>query len=127
MLYEFLGFVNLILLGILVTPYVLRKLNGWFFHTKSPAYFKVLKAFKAIHRPLALALLVVVVIHGWLALGSLTLHTGTVAAAVFILTAVLGLSFYLLKKPNLLKTHRVFALLAVLLVAFHLLFPWALS
>ncbi|MFV0414372.1 MAG: hypothetical protein ACK5L3_14095, partial [Oscillospiraceae bacterium] len=111
----------------LLLPYLLRKLNQWFFHSKSALYFRSIKFLRTLHKPVGAILLVVIAVHGWLALGSFTFHTGTFAAIAFLLTGLLGLLFFLRKKPGLVKAHRIFALCSVLLVAFHLAAPWALS
>lgn len=126
-IYKVLGFLNIALLVVVTSQYWVRKLNQWFFHSKAPAYLKLMKVLRACHKPAAVALLASVVVHGWLAMGALTLHTGTVAAAFFFLTALFGLLFYLLHKKGLLQWHRALALISVLLVAVHLLFPWLLS
>lgn len=126
-MYKILGFVNIGLLVLVTAPFWVRKLNQWFFHSKSPRFAKLMKVLRACHKPAAAALIVSIVAHGWLALGSLTLHTGTVAAVSFLITGLLGLLFYLLHKKGLLQWHRAFALISILLVCVHLIFPWLLS
>ena len=126
-MYKVLGFINIGLLVIVLCPFIFRKMKQWFIHSKSPKYAKFMKALRLIHKPAALLLLASIFVHGWLALGALSLHTGTVAAASFVVTALFGLLFYLLHKKRLLQFHRLLALLSVLLVAVHLLFPWLLS
>ena len=126
-MYKFLGYLNIALIVVITAPYWLRKLNEWFFHTKKPGFQKLLKGLRRLHKPLALLLLVDVALHGYLALGGFRWHTGTVAALGFLLTALFGLLFYLRKKPALLKWHKALALLSVLLVAIHLLWPNAIG
>ena len=126
-MYKFLGFLNIALIVLITAPYWVRKLNQWFFHSKSGRYTKLMKGLRACHKPAAVVLLISILAHGWLALGAFSLHTGTVAAASFLLTALFGLLFYLLHKKGLLQWHRALALISVLLVCIHLLFPWLLS
>ena len=126
-MYKVFAYINIALVVLVTAQYWVRKLNQWFFHSKSPKYAKLMKVLRACHKPAAVALLASIVIHGWLAMGAITLHTGTVAAACFFVTALFGLLFYLLHKKRLLQFHRLLALLSVLLVAVHLLFPWLLS
>lgn len=126
-MYKVLGFLNIALLVLVTAPYWVRRLNQWVFHSKSAGYQKLMKVLRALHKPTALVLLISIIAHGWLALGSFQLHTGTIAAIFFLLTALFGLLFYFLHKAGLLKVHRALALVSVLLVIVHLLFPWLLS
>ena len=80
---------------------------------------------RVVHKPLGIAILVLAIVHGILALGALRLHTGTIAGIMLIATAALGGSFYLLKKKPLFIAHRTMALLFVLFVLVHLIFPSA--
>lgn len=123
MSYKVFGYLNIVLLVVITSPYWLRKLNEWFFHSKSKRYFAWQRALRAIHKPLAVLLLVTVAVHGYLALRGFRLHTGTIAAISLLLTALFGFIFYLSKKVRILKGHRALALLSVLLVAVHLLWP----
>ena len=125
--YKVLGFVNIALVVVVTSQYWVRKLNQWFFHQKGEGYTKLMKVLRALHKPAAVALLIVILAHGWLALGRFTLHTGVVAGIAFFVTALFGLLFYLLHKKGLLQWHRALALTAVLLAVVHLLFPWLLS
>ena len=124
---KFLGYLNIGLLAVVLAPYLVRKLNQWFIHSKGPGFGKLMKVLRALHKPAAVLLVASVVLHGWLALGGFRLHTGTVAAVGLLLTALCGLLFYLLRKPPLLVAHRVLALVSVVLIAVHLLFPSLLS
>jgi len=126
MLYQVLGFLNVALLAGLLAPYCLRKLNAAVFHFKGAGYRKTMKVLRTLHKPMGIALVAVALIHGFLALGSLRPHTGSVAWVFVLLTACLGGAFYKLKKPWLLKAHRISALLVVLLAALHVFWPNAL-
>ena len=90
--------------------------------TTSSAYALLL----AIHKPLGAALLVIAATHGYMALRSIQLHTGSLAWLSFVVTASLGIAFYIRKKPPLFKWHKRAALFSVLLVLLHLFFPGAL-
>lgn len=122
-LYAILGLISAFLIILITSPYWVRMLCTKVFHVKGTGYLKTLKVLKAIHKPAALALLVIAAFHGYVALGALRLHTGPFAWLGFFVTAILGLLFFLKKKPKLLKAHRTAALVAILLVLVHLLFP----
>lgn len=124
---EILGFFNIFLVVVLASPFLLRLINKWFLHTKEKWYFSLLKLLHTIHKIAAGILVVSIIAHGYLALGGVRLHTGTVTGACFIVTAVLGLSYYLTKKPVLLKVHRVFLFVSVACLVVHLLFPFLLG
>ncbi len=123
MIYQVLGFINVALVVLITAPFWLRILNTKFFKIKSEGFKKLLRGLRKLHKPLAAVLLVNVVIHGYLALGGLKLHTGTLAALCIYITALLGICFFISKKIPLLKGHRVFAMVAVLTIALHLLLP----
>ena len=122
-MYQFLGFLNIALFITVTSPYWVRQLNKWFFHSKTPGFTRLLKTLRALHKPLALGLLVSVTAHGYLALGGFRLHTGSILGAALATTALFGLLFYRTKKPVFLKVHRACALAVVLFLAIHLLFP----
>lgn len=123
MLYQILGFFNIALLVILTSPYWVRKLAGWLYPKKRIAGTKFYKTLRAVHKPAGIALVIVTLIHGYLALGSLRLHTGVVAGVMVLVTATLGALFYYTKKRLLFRWHKAAALAVVLLTALHLIAP----
>ncbi len=124
-MYVILGWINFAALVVMTSPYWLRLINKYAFKNKSKALARAAKTLRAVHKPLGIALVVSVIVHGFLALGALRLHTGSIAAVMLIVTAALGGSFYFLKKKPLLIAHRTLALLLVLFVLIHLIFPSA--
>lgn len=80
---------------------------------------------KKIHRPAGMLLAVVALVHGYLALGALRLHTGTLLYVLMFITMALGAAFYAKKKKQLLSLHRALALGTVVLLAVHYFFPSA--
>lgn len=124
--YKFIGIINALLLVILLMPFLLNALNRKWFKTKNETYRKVLKGLRTIHKPTGIALALFGVIHGWMALGGLRLHTGTLLYAAILVQAALGGAFYKTKRKNLFKAHRLMALAVVLLFLLHRLAPSAL-
>ena len=124
-MYQFFGWLNIALLAVVVAPYVVRVLNTHLFHAKGKGFTRLMKVLRIAHKPAAAALIVSMLIHGWLALGGLMLHTGTILAASMLATAAFGLAFYLTKKRRrgLLMAHKGFALFTVLMVLVHLFIP----
>ena len=124
-MYALIGWVMVGALVVMTAPFWLRgiaKPAG----RKSPAYNRLIKTLRLVHKPLGAVLVALVVVHGLLALGAFRLHTGTLAGLLLIITAVLGGSFYRLKKKALFKLHKQAALVTAVLAAVHLLFPSAI-
>jgi hypothetical protein len=125
-MYSILGWLNVVILGILVTPYILKYLNKNILKSNSNGIRNTIKFLRRLHKPLGLTLAVVALIHGYLALGRLRLHTGSLLYLSIIITAVLGGSFYRLKKKILFTWHKRFALISIIILLIHLFYPNAL-
>lgn len=127
MTYSNLAWINLIVIGVLLAPYILNFLNRKFFKTKNTTYKKVLKFARKIHKPLGVLIIILVPIHGYMALGILLrLHTGTLVYLSVLATAILGGSFYRFKKKRLFTWHKRMALVTVILFLIHFYFPNAI-
>lgn len=125
-MYKILGWINAILLVLILIQFLLNFSNRKFIKTDNKNFKKVQKLFKIIHKPLGVALAILGPIHGYLALGGLRLHTGSLLYLSLIITAILGGIFYRLKKRFFFSWHKRFAALTVLLLLVHLVFPDAL-
>lgn len=124
-MFRVLGWFNVFLLTVMTAPYWLRFLNSHTLHLKGGAYGKTIKVLRAVHKPVGAAILLIAVLHGYLALGALRIHTGSILWTAVFLTAALGASFYLSKKRPLFQWHKRLAATAVTLLLIHLLFPSA--
>lgn len=122
-MYEFLGFLNIALVATITAPYWLGRLNRYVLKIRHPAFLAFMKFLRKIHKWLACLLLVSIAVHGYLALGKISLNTGSTAGTAFLITAALGFLFYKLKKKGLFKAHKTMALLAVMIAATHILIP----
>ncbi|MDY0235639.1 MAG: hypothetical protein RBR71_06395 [Gudongella sp.] len=125
-MYSFLGWLNVVLLGIIASPYLLNAINKHFIKTKNTRFREFLKLLRSFHKPLGIILLVIAPIHGLLALGRISLHTGSLLYLVIFITALLGWIFYKLKKRPFFIWHKRMAFLVVAFLLLHLLFPNAL-
>lgn len=126
MLYSVLGFTNIVLLTAMTAPFWLRLLNERFFHKKGGTYGKVIKTLRMLHKPLGAVIIIIAAIHGYLALGSIRLHTGLLVLLALLVTATLGGSFFLIKKKPLFIWHRRMVLVVLFLLLIHLIYPSAL-
>lgn len=125
-MYRILGILNVALIIVITSPYWLRRLGQCFFPKKKIASSGLMKVLRAVHKPFGVCLLLIALAHGYLALGALRLHTGTLAKIMVFVTVVLGILFYRKKKSTFFKWHKRAALLTVLLTLLHLLAPNAL-
>ncbi len=125
-MYSILGIINVILIIGITLPYLLRRLGQRFFPKRKIASTKLIKVLRTMHKPFGMCLLLITLIHGYLALGALRLHTGTLAGIMVLVTVVLGILFYKKKKAVFFKWHKRAALLMVLLTLLHLFVPNAI-
>lgn len=123
--YRLLGYLTLFLLAVVTAPYWLRTLNNWTVKTKSKGFMEAIKLLRKLHKPLGILLAILAAWHGYSIL-RLNLHTGLVAFAAFVITALLGIYHWAKKDKRFFKAHRLMAMISVLLVAVHLLWPNAL-
>ena len=124
-MYRVLGWFNVGFLAVMTSPYWLRFLNNHTLRLKGGTYGKVIKILRAVHKPLGAAILVIAAIHGYLALGALRLHTGTIVGSMVLITAVLGATFFFTKKKAVFVWHKRMVLAVILFLLIHLLFPGA--
>lgn len=125
-MYVILGWTNVIVLGVLLTPSVINFLNRNFLKMRFLTLTKITKPLKTLHNPLGLIILILPLIHGYLAMGTIRIHTGSLLYTFILLTAILGGSFYRLKERNLFIWHKIMAFVSFLLFLLHLFFPKAI-
>lgn len=125
-MFSFLGWLNVVLLGIIIAPYILVFINKKFIKTKHSSFRALLKFLKKLHKPLGLLLLILALVHGYLALGRIALHTGSVLFVTIFIAASLGGSFYKLKKRPLFTWHKRMAFIVIVFLLLHIFYPNAL-
>ncbi|WP_051188407.1 hypothetical protein [Proteocatella sphenisci] len=126
-MYSILGWLNAVLLTLMVMPFALIRANKMIFKGKNKNIQSLTRMLRKIHKQMGFVLVVTGIVHGYLALGGLRLHTGTLLYLSLLLTGTMGLLFYLKKKKIFLQLHRYFAALVIMLLALHLIFPSALN
>ena len=126
--FRVLGWISVALAVIASSPYWLKALNKWTFKTKDKRFLNLIKRLRPIHKAAGILLAAIALVHGWMALGGrIGLHTGFLAYLGFLLTIILGISFYSAKDRRAFKGHKVMALIGFLLIMLHLIRPWALG
>lgn len=124
-MFSILGYVSTALLIVLVMPYVLRVANKKYFKNNDKVK-KVVKELKKWHKPAGVLLAIVSLVHGYMAFGGFRLHTGSLLYLAIFVVIVFGALFGYKKKKIFLDMHKAFVVVAVILLAVHLLFPSAL-
>ena len=122
-MYAVIGRFNIIILMIMTAPFWMRFLNNRIFHKKSGPYVNAIKSFKKIHKPLGVIFLTLGLIHGYLALGTFRIHSGSLLWVSLLITALLGGVFYKTKKKSVFIWHKRMVLFTVMMLLLHLLAP----
>ena len=125
-MYSILGWLNALLLILMILPFILVRANKMIFKGKNKGLQSITKLLRKVHKQMGLVLVVTGITHGYLALGGFILHTGTLLYLSLIATGSMGFLFYRKKKKILLQLHRYLAALVIALLALHLIFPSAL-
>lgn len=125
--YSLLGWTSVIILGILILPFVLTRLNKMTLKTNNKGFFDGIKFLRKLHKPLGILLVAISFYHGYLVLGAIRFHTGTVLFTAILATVVLGGYFYKMKKRDALKFHRVLSSIVIVLLFIHIFYPYAFS
>lgn len=125
-MYSLLGWFNATALVLLTAAWWFPRLNRSVIKLKPSIMSPINKSLRRLHKPLGLVLAVAAPVHGYLALGSFRLHTGSLLYVSVLLTASAGGAFYKTKRKIIFKVHKALALMTVLLLLLHLLAPSAL-
>ena len=125
-MYAVIGWLNIAFFFVMTAPLWLRIINARTLKLKGGAYARLIKLLRQIHKPLGVLILLLALVHGYLALGALRLHSGSLVWLATAAAASLGLTYFFLKKKALLLWHRRMVLVILFFVLVHLLFPGVL-
>lgn len=126
-MYSILGWLNALLLTLMILPFILVRANKMIFKGKNKGLQTITKLLRKWHKQMGAVLVVTGITHGYLALGGFILHTGILLYLALLATGSMGFLFYRKKKKILLQLHRYLAALVIALLALHLIFPSALD
>ncbi len=125
-MYVVLGWINVGLVSLMILPVAMQNINRYLLKKKKGTFVDIAKFFRKAHRYIGIALLVSIVAHGYLALGALRLHTGTVLGALFLAAAIFGVTFIVTKKKWAFKTHKALTIAFTVFMLVHLIVPSAI-
>lgn len=119
--WQLLGWLNVILVLLMGSIFPIKermKTNKKLI----PVYRKA----RVIHPITGVAMIVIGLIHGTMALGRIRLHSGTLILIVLVLMALVAFAGPRVKalKKNWRLIHRMLGLLVFVLVLAHLIVPW---
>lgn len=126
-MYRLLGWLNIFMTIVIIMPFILRKIDRLFLKNKSISYLNIIKFLRRLHKPFGIILFISAIFHGILALGVWRIHTGMILGIVVAVTALLGISFYIIKKKWIFIWHKTSALVLFVLLLIHLIFPSILN
>jgi hypothetical protein len=118
----FLGFLTLFLLFLNVFLFFGKTINEYIFKGKSKLFKSFVQKSRNWHMYFAALLIIVAMIHGYIALGGrLIFHSGYVLFLSIVLAGIGGISFKLLKNKKILQTHKAFAVVSIVLLIWHII------
>lgn len=118
----FLGFVNVALLFLTIFLFLSKKINKYLFKGKSKLFQTFIQMSHKWHIYSATLLIIVSLIHGYLALGGrIIFHSGYVLFISILFASIGGMSFKILKNKNILRMHKLFTVIITLLLIWHIL------
>ena len=118
---SFLGLMNATLLILLLSPFLIRRINKYFYKNKNKILRNYAGSLSKIHMYFAYILLITAFVHGYMALGTIRLHSGYILWTFVFTQIILGNMSKKIKKSYLFKIHRVVGLTSLVFLIIHLI------
>ncbi|MGO1469792.1 MAG: hypothetical protein ACTHW2_07200 [Tissierella sp.] len=125
-MYKFFGWINVIILLLLVLPCILNFYNK-LLKERSFKISVLILAFRKLHKKLGIFLLFMPLIHGYMALGEIKPHTGSILYLFILLTIIHGAIYSHFKNKFHFSLHKLLSIFSIFLFLLHFFYPWALS
>ena len=119
--FKFLGWVNIALLVLVISHFILRRVNKYGFKNKGKLLRRIATSMSKVHPYIVGLLLVTAFLHGYNLAGGIRLHSGFIAFAVILLQSGFGILVKYVKKKPVLIIHRITGLLLVVSVFIHVI------
>lgn len=117
--FKYLGWVNITLLVLIITHFILRRVNKYGFKNKNKLLRRISIFMSKIHPYITGLLLISAFFHGYNLAGGIRFHSGYIAFAAILLQACFGALVKFKKKKSILITHRIIGLILVASVLAH--------
>jgi len=119
--FKYLGWVNITLLVLVITHFILRRINKYGMKNKNKGIRKAAAFMTKIHPFIAGVLVISAFFHGFNLAGGIRLHSGYIAFAAILLQMIFGTMVKHIKKKPILIMHRIIGLLLVASVIVHVI------
>ncbi len=119
--FKYLGWVNIGLLVLIITHFLLRRINKYGFKNKSKGLRKFSIFMSKVHPYLTGALVITAFLHGYNLAGGIRLHSGYIAFAAILLQGTFGVLVKFTKKKPILIAHRLIGLILTAAVITHVI------
>lgn len=116
----FIGWLNVVLLSISLLPFLLRRYRKYILKKPSKKLNAVLKPLSKIHPFIGITLMITGFLHGYMALGTIRLHTGYITWFLVLLLFAIRMWGNLSKNRYWLVLHRAVAFLLVFSLLLHI-------
>ena len=117
-----LGFINVALLFLTIFLFLSKRINKYLFKNRSKLFQNFIKMSRNWHIYSAITLILMSLLHGYLALGGkIIFHSGYVLFISIIVASISGISFKILKNKNILQMHKTLTIIIILLLSWHIL------
>jgi len=119
--FKYLGWVNITLLVLIVTHFILIRVNRIGFSNKNKVLRKISILMSKIHPLLTIILTITAFLHGFNLAGGIRPHSGYIAFLAILLQGIFGVLVKFTKKKPILLIHRFTGLAIVITVLVHVI------
>ncbi len=119
-LIRILGWFNIALVGVSFLPFLLRRFRKYVLKKPNKHLNAILKFLSKIHPFIGITLLITSFLHGYLALGTIKLHTGYVAWFLVLVMFSIRVWGKVSKSRYWMSLHRAVAMLLLLALLLHI-------
>ncbi|SHE29365.1 hypothetical protein [Alkalibacter saccharofermentans] len=114
-----LAYINVILLILLASSFILRRIKKYTSIETGPGYNKALKIMGKLHPYLGISLILSGIVHGYMAIRTVRLNTGYILWGLIVVMGLIRVYGAVTKNKNWVKVHRVIDILVFIALLFH--------
>lgn len=119
--WQLVGWMNVVLVALMGTIYPVKEKMK-----TNKKLIPVYRKLRVLHPVVGVLMVAMGLVHGYMALGRIALHSGSLIVAALIAMALVALAGQRVKafRKDWRKVHRALGLLVFMLVLAHLIAPW---